>query len=109
MGRLLGFVGFGIACSLTAEAQTPPPLLARPPEPVTHTVTVTGEEAWKVAISHPTPRYPNEARRHHITGRGVYHLHVSYETGDVTSVEILTSTGHRILDDSAVATLKRWK
>jgi outer membrane biosynthesis protein TonB len=104
MRRFLPFVGFAIACSLSAEAQTPPPLLARLPEPVTPTVTVTGDEAWKIAISHPTPRYPTEARRRHITGKGVYYLHVSYQTGDVTSVEVLTSAGHRILDDSALAT-----
>jgi TonB family protein len=102
-------VGFATAFSLTARAQTPPPLLAHPVEPPTYSVTVTGEQAWKIAISHPTPRYPSEARRRHITGKGLFHLHVSYETGDVTFVEILTSTGHRILDDAAVKALERWK
>src|SRR5438874_7700922 len=109
MRGLVSLVGFAIAFSLTARAQTPPPLLERLPDPPTHSVTVTGEERWKVAISHPTPKYPSEARRRHITGKGFFHLHVSRETGDVTSVEILESTGHRILDDAAVETLKRWK
>jgi protein TonB len=109
MRSLMALVGLTIAFLPPAYAQTPPPLLERPPEPITHTVTVTGEQNWKVAISHPKPQYPVEARRNHITGKGIFHLNVSYETGDVTSVEILTSTGHRILDDAAVATLKRWK
>jgi outer membrane biosynthesis protein TonB len=87
-----------LALSVSARAQTPPPLLARPPESPTHTVTLTGEERWKHAIAHPTPRYPIEARRQHITGKGFYHLHVSSETGEVTSVEILKSAGHRVLD-----------
>jgi len=109
MRSLIRLVGLAITFCLTAQAQTPPPMLARPPEPVTHTVTLTGEERWKVAVSHPTPKYPAEARRGHITGKSLFHLHVSYATGDVTSVEILTSTGHPILDKAAVDTLKRWK
>jgi protein TonB len=70
---------------------------------------VDSKEFTNIALSHPTPEYPIEARRRHITGKGFYHLTVSYETGKVTSVEILTSAGHRILDDSVVTTLKRWK
>ena len=102
-------LAMALALSVSARAQTPPPLLARPPEPPTHTVTLTGEERWKHAIAHPTPPYPIEARRRHITGKGFYHLHVSPETGEVTSVDILKSAGHRILDDSAVTSLKQWK
>jgi protein TonB len=100
-----------VACGFfsRAAAQTPPPLLARPPERPVATITVEGEERWRVAISHPTPKYPTEARRKQITGKGFYHLHVSYETGEVTSVDILTSAGHPMLDDSALATLKHWK
>jgi periplasmic protein TonB len=109
MRSLMLLVGLTITFLLPAHAQTPPPLLARPPEPVTHTVTLTGEERWKIAVSHPKPQYPAEARRRRITGNGLFHLHVSYATGDVTSVGILTSTGHRILDDAAVESLKRWK
>jgi TonB family protein len=100
--------GFAIPLSSTIEAQTPPPLLARPVTP-TAVVTATIDDASKVAVFHPTPLYPAAARQHHITGKGVFHVHVSYETGDVTSIEIVTSTGHRLLDDSVVATFKRWK
>jgi len=110
MRYLVIAVGSLIAFTIaTGQSPSPPPFLARPPEPVTHTVTVTGAERWKDVISHPTPEYPREARRRHLTGKGFFYLHVSNETGDVTSVEVLTSTGHRILDDAAVNTLKRWR
>jgi len=107
--QLVAFAALATAFLSRANGQTPPPLLARTPEPPVATITVEGEQRWRVAISHPTPKYPTEARRKHITGKGLYHLHVSYDTGEVTSVEILTSAGHRILDDSAVTTLKQWK
>jgi protein TonB len=112
MRALIPLVALITACPLIIHGQAPPPLLARPPERLpapTVAVTMTGEDRCKVAVSHPTPRYPTEARRDHITGKGLYHLHVSYETGEVMSVDVLKSTGHRILDDAAVATLKQWK
>jgi len=102
-------IGLTAIFPLVAHAQTAPPLLARPPEPPTHTVTVDSEEFVKIALSHPTPQYPIEARRRRITGKGLYHLHVSVDTGEVTSVDVLTTTGHRILDRAAVAALKQWK
>jgi periplasmic protein TonB len=89
-----------------AYAQTPPPLLVRPPESV---VAVPVKEISKVAVSYPTPPYPAEARHRHIAGKGLFYLHVSQRTGDVTSVEVVASTGHPILDNAAVYTLKRWK
>jgi protein TonB len=101
--------GFGISISAVAQSPAPPPLLARPPEPRVAKITLTGEERWKIALSHPKPEYPPDARRRHLSGKGTFHLHVSYETGDVTSVEILTGTGHRILDNAAVDALRRWK
>ena len=109
MRSFVAVVALAIAALPRGDAQTPPPLLARPPKPPVATITCEGEECWKFAIAHPTPKYPLEARRRHVPGKGFYHLHVSYETGEVTSVEILKSTGHRILDDSALTTLKQWK
>ena len=109
MRSLPRLIGLTALFPLIAHAQTPPPLLARPPEPPTHTVTVDSEEFRKIALSHPAPQYPIEARRRHITGKGRYHLHVSLDTGEVTSVDVLTTTGHRILDRAAIAALKRWK
>jgi TonB family protein len=95
----------------SAAAQTPPPMLARPSPEVrpTATVTLMGEDRWKLAISHPTPEYPLEARRRHFAGAGVFELSISEDTGEVSSVKVVTSTGYPVLDRAAVKTLKLWK
>src|SRR5439155_19392667 len=49
------------------------------------------------------PPYPVEARRQGQTGSGVYILHIDSKTGDVTSVTIQKSTGHKLLDDVVLA------
>ena len=97
-----------MAVSLPMElrAQEPPPLLARPAEAA---VQLTDEQSKKVKISTPTPDYPLEARKKHLTGRGIYRLNVAERTGEVLSVEVLTSAGYPILDRSAIRTLKTWK
>jgi protein TonB len=110
MRRILILAAFMTICvGARAQNPSPPPLLARPQERPTHTVTLTGDEVWNVAIAHPRPEYPSEARRRHLTGKGFFHGYVSLGTGEVTSVEILKSTGHRILDDAVVDGLKKWK
>ena len=50
-------------------------------------------------VSMPRPEYPLEARRKLIVGRGVYQLIVRPETGVVTRVSVLQSTGSNILDE----------
>jgi TonB family protein len=61
------------------------------------------------ALSTVTPRYPYEARAHHITGWGVCILHVDRASGTVTSVTFDQSTGHKILDDAAVEAFLQWR
>jgi TonB family protein len=68
-----------------------------------------GETAIKVAVYAPKPDYPLEARKHHWTGVGWFAMHVDKSTGAVTSVDILQSTGHAILDQACVDALKKWK
>ena len=98
----------GLVITLScAVAQTPPPLLARPPE--RPFAVLSDEQVKKATISMPKPDYPLEARRRHLTGRGIYQLTISDNTGEVLSVEIITSAGYPILDRSAVKTLKVWK
>lgn len=36
-------------------------------------------------------------------------MRVDTKTGNVTSVEVMKSTGHKILDDSAIEALQRWR
>ena len=99
---------FAILCSAAAQSPTPPPLLARPPKAY---LSQTREQAERsgIVVSHPKPEYPPDARLHHLAGKGLFHIAVSYETGEVSSVAVESSTGHEILDDAAVQTLKRWK
>jgi TonB family protein len=60
-------------------------------------------------VSMPPPEYPLEARRKLIVGRGVYQLIVRPETGVVTRVTVLQSTGSNILDAAAVKAFSRWR
>lgn len=61
------------------------------------------------AKSNPPPNYPYEARIKHITASGLAIARVDSKTGAVISVRISKSTGHRILDDSALAAFGRWR
>jgi TonB family protein len=60
------------------------------------------EEARALAIYAPRPAYPYEARDRHLTGSGIVLLNVDSSTGDVTSAQMLKSTGYKILDNSAL-------
>ena|ERR1700726_3251006 len=72
-------------------------------------VTITMDRASEILSSYPTPKYPIEARRRHMTGMGIFEVRVDSATGAVTDVTVVHSTGFQILDRSATDTLKRWK
>lgn len=58
--------------------------------------------------SNPKPKYPAAAQRRHLEGKVLLTVRVSAE-GDSEQVSILKSSGHEILDDVAVETVKKWK
>lgn len=60
-------------------------------------------------LSHPAPDYPVEARKKHLTGKGIYLLDVDTTTGSVTTVTVVQSAGALILDNAAIRALRRWK
>lgn len=64
--------------------------------------------AKATAVSAPRVEYPYEARAKGISGTGFYILHLNPQ-GSVVFVQIVHSSGHRILDREAVSTLKRWR
>jgi TonB family protein len=66
-------------------------------------------EEKAVAISAPRPDYPYEARRDHITGRGIVVMKIDRATGQVTSCEMALSTGSPILDEAAVSAFRQWR
>ena len=57
----------------------------------------------------PRPEYPYAARRQKITGSGVALIVVDSVSGTVLEVSMRQSAGSPILDDAAIAGLKRWR
>jgi TonB family protein len=70
---------------------------------------LNNSEAKALALYAPRPAYPYEARSKHLTGSGIVLLGVDSSTGNVTSAQMLKSTGHQILDDSALEALRKWR
>jgi TonB family protein len=66
-------------------------------------------KAKALAVYAPRPAYPYEARSQHMTGSGVVLLIVDPSSGNVTSAQLLKSTGHKILDDSALEAFRQWR
>ena len=62
-----------------------------------------------VVLSTPKIEYPTQARRQRLQGGGMFCLNINYETGSVSSVEVWTSTGHRVLDEAAIRALRNWR
>lgn len=54
------------------------------------------------------PEYPFEARRTHQEGTGRFRLYID-KAGRVTEVKMLQSTGHALLDASAVKAMMSWQ
>ena len=55
------------------------------------------------------PAYPREARDKGLTGKGVAVVKVDPVTGHVTSVSMVKSTGHDILDNAALRAFRQWR
>jgi len=55
------------------------------------------------------PDYPYDARRRHITGNGVFILHVDPKTGFVHSITVQHSTGSKLLDDGVLRACIHWQ
>ena len=65
--------------------------------------------SMKLVVHQVPPDYPFEARRSHITGRGILFGQVDYKTGNVTSVRMEKSTGSRILDQATLNAFRQWR
>jgi TonB family protein len=66
-------------------------------------------KAKALTIYAPRPAYPYEARSKHLTGSGIVLLNIDPSSGSVTSAQLLKSTGHKILDDSALEAFRQWR
>src|SRR6266487_1733607 len=66
------------------------------------------EPIEKKAIYAPPPEYPLGARQRHWTGKGIFLCYLRPD-GTVSSVKILQSTGHDMLDQGGTSALGRWR
>lgn len=62
-------------------------------------------DMWRSA---PFPYYPVEARRLGEEGKVQLTVHIG-GNGDVTKVEVLQSSGYKLLDEAAIQAVQRWK
>jgi TonB family protein len=62
-----------------------------------------------VLVSGYRADYPYEARREHITGRGIAVMKIDLATGRVTSCEMEQSTGSDLLDNAALDSFRPWR
>lgn len=69
----------------------------------------TIEEAAQVLRYAVKPQYSREAQRTRATGSGLFELRFDYETGRLKAIDIVRSTGSRLLDHDAINGLKEWK
>lgn len=60
------------------------------------------------ALNNPIPPYPLAARRQGVEGRVVLRAQV-LEDGRCAELRIIRSSGHALLDESALATVRRWR
>ena len=74
-----------------------------------HRSGVSEGELKQYTVSSKRPEYPIEARRARLTGIGVFVLNIDKRTGAVTSVDVETSTGSKVLDGYATNAFKTWR
>jgi len=66
------------------------------------------DEARPDALKNRAPKYPKIARLNGWEGTVIVTVKVSV-TGLAVEVKVKTSSGHRVLDQSAVRAVKKWK
>ena len=57
----------------------------------------------------PAPKYPRRWAAEGVVGEGMALLTVDRETGAVTHAYMLESTGHKLLDYSALEAFEQWR
>ncbi|MCR5895761.1 energy transducer TonB, partial [Burkholderia sp. HAN2018] len=86
-----------------AAQAAPAPAPAAPAAPVRETAPI-GDAAY---LRNPAPDYPAFAQEQGWEGRVVLRVHV-LANGTPDAVDVRTSSGRRMLDNAAVAAVKRW-
>lgn len=60
-------------------------------------------------VEYKWPIYPYLARVNLFDGQGFFRLQINSDTGSVSSVTIVKSTTHKILDDAAIRAFRKWR
>lgn len=101
-----------------AESPSPSPIAVSPaPTPVAAPTPIAAPPAPAAPtpprfdanyLDNPKPPYPALSRKLNEQGRVLLRVNVAAD-GNATEVQLHTSSGHPRLDDSALATVRRWK
>jgi TonB family protein len=75
------------------------------PEAVQSEVAIKGEGP---VLLDARPDYPYAARNQHMEGSGLFRLNIKPD-GNVSSVTVLKSTGHALLDQAAIHAFRQWR
>ncbi|WP_051018777.1 energy transducer TonB [Thauera sp. 27] len=95
-----------------APSEDAPPQPHRPPPPgqagPTTETPLTPPRVDASHLNNPAPTYPPLSRRMREEGRVLLDVHIMPD-GSVAEVKLRESSGHRRLDDSAIAAVERWR
>lgn len=86
------------------------PVVSAPTEPIASVATAGGESEpdYRAAyLQNPHPAYPSVARRMGWEGRVVLNVEV-LSAGNCGQISVLHSSGHEVLDQAALETVKNW-
>lgn len=90
--------------SNTVSEPAPEPALATVPAPA-----ATSRAVLRIVpIHNPEPRYPVLARRMGLEGQVVLRVRVTAD-GQLRSVEVMTGSGHDLLDQAALDAVREWR
>ncbi len=108
----------GVTTGIAYPPPPPPPPVAAAPAPpaaqapggATSAAPVAAEGAWRPPrpIATPGPNYPRASLRRGEAGEVVLRIHVGAD-GRPEAIDVVRSSGHRRLDQSAVAAVRRWR
>lgn len=92
----------------SAPVAAPGPAPALSPIPASAPVKETAAVSSLAGLGNPAPAYPQMALRRLWEGRVELRISVTAE-GRAASVSVTRSSGHELLDDAAVETVRTWK
>lgn len=88
--------------------ETPPQSVTAPPAEAAAPVIDTAPDYRAAYLSNPRPSYPMSARRMGWEGRVVLNVEV-LATGYCGDANVFLSSGHEVLDNAALRTVKGWR